>query len=210
MAIAFDAATNGGIAETGTSVSFAHTCSGNDRLLLVAMQCYEEPTSIKYNNVDMVQLVKSAYNSDLSYLEIWGLLNPSTGSNNVVLSGNNNYWRLVSASYTGVKQSGLPDNFTSQVSASATNTLSKIITTVADNCWVAGTGCALVLSSVSGITQRGITSNAILDIGDSNGAITPAGNFSMTANATVGTYKMSVAMVSFEPTSSPSGFFSIL
>ncbi len=59
--IAFDSATNGG-SGTGTSLTYAHTCSGSARLLRVGVNLYnpgtDDLTGVTYAGVAMTQIGK--------------------------------------------------------------------------------------------------------------------------------------------------------
>jgi hypothetical protein len=104
MAIALDDYTNniGG----GTSFSFAHECSGSDRILIVQVYAAvtSDPTGVTYNGVAMTKLYGHTVAST-NRASIWFLLAPATGSNNVVISHASSVDVMaISASFTGVEQ----------------------------------------------------------------------------------------------------------
>lgn len=126
----------------------------------------------------MTQFANFTANSERFYG--YYLIAPATGSNNVVVSiSSARDIRSLSVSYTGAKQSGQPDASTTNnngVSGITTN-----LTTIADNCWMISwdhSSSGAVPAAGTGITSRNSLA-ACERIGDSNGAITPAGSYSM-------------------------------
>jgi hypothetical protein len=195
MAIALDSATNGGSVTPGTSLTFSHTCSGDNRLLLVFIKRSGAITSVTYNS-DLMSVVASApFNSDYGDLDIYGLLNPDTGTHDVVINLNNNYYcQAVSASYTGVKQTGLPNASDGSVQGTAGVSLTDSVTPTLTDCWVMGTGIGPEIAASTGMTQRGIIASGIV-AGDSNGMVSPLAEYSMTVTGS-GAYKLSIVMIS--------------
>lgn len=204
MAIAHDASTNGGGA-TGTSLTFAHVCTGSNLLLFVDVainSASDLVTGVTYNSVAMTQIDKTAITD--GWLYMFYLLAPATGSNNVVISASSSTFIAgASSSYTGALQSGVPDAFGKNTAVPGTS-VTKAITTIADNCWVhtgfserAGSNNAL--SAGTGVTQR-VGNGATQQIysGDSNGVITPAGSYSMTWNDAANV-NIAMIMASFAP-----------
>lgn len=120
---------------------------------------------------------------------IYYLLNPATGTNNVVITATTSHILIaVAAYYSGVKQSGQPDATTTNgVYVGGFSTLTTSITTVSNNAWailleqhdmgslttLAGAGASLR------VTDPTYNQPTILDSG---GPITPAGAFSMTTS----------------------------
>lgn len=107
MAIAFDAAATGGAA-SASSVTFSHTCTGSDLLLLVGVHLYNVNgatiSSVTYNGIALT-LVDSAANSNRR-VSLYRLVAPATGANDVVitLSGTEFEVNGGSMSFTGVDQ----------------------------------------------------------------------------------------------------------
>lgn len=182
--ISFDASTNGG-STTGTSLSFSHTCSGNNRVLFVATVTdtannTDYITGVTYNGVAMSQ-VGTFSSPGLGGVELYILVNPASGVNTVTVSLSSSVTiYAVASSYTGALQSGQPDA-TNQTATDPTTTLSVNTSTVADNCWIiscAGrkAGSTANITAGTGVTSRQI--NSFVAIGDSNGPKTPAGTYS--------------------------------
>lgn len=180
MAIAFDAATKS--SGTGTSITYAHTCTGSNLILFVLAYGYPNPaTGTTYNGVAMTRVTDQIMNAGGPYISVFYLINPATGSNNVVVSGAGLEGSSC-ASYTGVKQSAQPDAFDSAQVDSASG-VTDSITTVADNCWIFS-GCQVPNGSANpspsaGWTERGTGGLAYQAIGD-YGPKTPAGAQSIT------------------------------
>lgn len=87
MALAIDAIGSG--SGSGSSLTFAHTCSGSNRLLVVWVSYFDSadaPTGATYNGVAMTAIPSStAANGDYKIAGYY-LINPATGTNNVVIS----------------------------------------------------------------------------------------------------------------------------
>lgn len=205
MAIAFDSAT----AMTGntsvTSKTFSHTCSGSDRILFVisAVQTARTITGITYNSVAMTYIDRKQtdYGNEV---ELWYLVAPATGTNNVVISVDSASNLTGGAiSFTGASQTGQPDaSSTSGNPTSGVSSYSPAVTSVADNCFaVVGMICA------SGATLTGGTNTSIGSQPEvthagsafiySTGGQTPAGTF--TLNVTSSSQVMIGVMASFSP-----------
>lgn len=112
MAVAFDAvgpSSAGATAAGATSVTFAHTCTGSNTLLIVgtAVGVNGTPaTSATYAGVTMTSLGKVSTNNQASgFVEMWYLVAPATGTNNVIItSGAGADFSAGSISFTGVDQ----------------------------------------------------------------------------------------------------------
>ena len=180
MAIALDTSV-GPQNTTGTSITWSHTCTGSNLILFVGVQgdnVSNLVTGATYNSVPLT-LVDKVQGTGDRWVYLFYLINPSTGANNVVVSASGSTaLRTTSVSYTGAKQSGQPDAFstkTETLSVSVTGT----VTTVENNCWTVmvarnpTAGCV----AGAGATIRG--TSAFSNVFDSNGAITPAGSTSL-------------------------------
>lgn len=182
--IAFDASSQGS-ALPGNSVTFAHTCSGSDRILIVGITSNNADviTGVTYNGTAMTLAKKSTFAGPTMYL--YYLLAPDTGANNVVVSasGAGEYIRVSSVSYTGVQQSGQPDA-TDEESASATSVTSSL-TQAVTHAWQIGLvqgGHDGTVTAGSGVGSiRRTVTGGYNSIGDSN-ARTSVGTQSMTWN----------------------------
>lgn len=179
MAIALDATTDGGSA-VGTTLTFAHTCTGSELLLWVMVQTTSDSvTGVTYNGVGMTQATKNTSGTGTGVIYIYYLAGPSTGSNNVEITTSLSVTILgIAASYTGCSQTGIPD-------ASATISTTGVgsgtwfgpdFSTVANNCWF-GFYAVKTFTEVPAATFQVVDRRTGAGYGyfDSNGAKTPAG-----------------------------------
>lgn len=213
MAISFDAATVA-TSVVSTTLTYAHTCTGSDRIIFVAVQgiiSTDTITGVTYNGVALT-LVNKIQLPSWRFIYLWYLIAPATGANNVVVtSSSSGNIDSCCSSYTGVGQSGQPDNNATN-NASAVTTITTTLTTIADNCWSVLAEANDVGGSTagSGTTLRGSSTNGIA-IFDSNAAKTPAGSVSLIANIG-GSGKMGTVMASFSPPSvaNTTNFFAMM
>lgn len=179
--IEFDAATNPALA-SATSLTFAHTCTGSNRILLVGTMVRTTTISgVTYAGVSMTAIGSRELVTGADYIQWFYLIAPSTGANNVVISLNASNVILGGAvSYTGVKQSGQPDAvINNAVTTEATSTTT--LTTIANNCWTVMLTRANDdgnSSAGTGTTRRANTA-AYIQLYDSNRPITTAGSTSL-------------------------------
>lgn len=164
-------------------------------------------TSITYNSIALTKLGVQASISGAARVELWGLENPTVGSNTiaVTLSG-----AIASAgnasSYTGVHQSSPTEAFNS---AQATNVgaadATVDVTTVADNDWcvdiVATDDTAITVGS--GQTQTG----NVTGVGGSGamsyeGPKTPAGAVTMSWTAIGAAATWAIGSIALRPVAS--------
>lgn len=208
MAIAEDATSSAAAFGTST-VTWSHTCTGSNGLLVVGT--WDDTggvslaTGVTYNGVSMTSAGAGIQVPGDRWVRLWWLVGPATGAHNIVasVSGGGTLVNGWATSYTGVKQTGQPD------AAEVTNTLSTgtppvtlatSITTVANNSWTvivsksAGGG---TLSAGTGSTLR-VLATAGGALFDSNAAVTPAGSHSMTVDC-AGTNALALLMISFSP-----------
>jgi len=88
-----------------TSLTWKHVCTGSNRYLIVPVWGGPPPDGCTYNSVAMTLL--DSYRLSDSFASLWGLANPASGMNDVVLtySGAASVFAATSVSYTGVHQS---------------------------------------------------------------------------------------------------------
>lgn len=95
MAVQFDASSAGGS-------SFSHTVASDANYLFV--QTFQDTTAVTYNGVSMTELSNyhptfGTFAGNCPYVVVWGLANPSTGTNTVSLTGGT---QGIAASYKNV------------------------------------------------------------------------------------------------------------
>lgn len=212
MAIAFDAASAQSQDASVTS-TFAHTCSGSDRYLIVGVMvgAGNTVTGVTYNGVAMTQIntqISGGTTFDNFYL--FGLVAPATGANNIVITASASTFIYGGGlSYTGVDQANSVD-----VSTTATSTvvgaITTSLTTTIDNVWlVAFVGMGNGNNNGNTITAGASTIRRTTDPGlggwyslfDSNAAKTPAGSHSLNFSTTgyISTPKFGINMTSIRP-----------
>ena len=183
MAIARDATSF--VQNSGTSATVAHTCTGTNLILMVNAVNTSGNfsfTGMTYNGVSMT-LVSSIFNATTGYyVSLWYLINPSTGTHNIVAttSGNNSV-SIGGISYTGAKQSSQPDSFSS-TSQTASTSATYNTTVVANNSWLimsggadanatswtAGTNTNLIQNTANGV----LIMDAIASVGTGSQGLT--------------------------------------
>jgi len=122
--------------------SFSHTCTGTNRLLIVAVNNpNQDITGVTYNGVAMTQQLAPTGAGNLA---VYSLLNPATGSNTVAATGmgGSTSVMVIAVSYTGVKQSAFPDSKNNDTTNTNVRTLAT--TVVAANCWLINCGAGTV------------------------------------------------------------------
>lgn len=84
MPIAFDAASQSSPAEA-TTVTWSHTCSGSDRLLVVGVHSRDDdPTEgVTYNGVVMTEIRQDHQGGNV-HTSLWYLKAPATGAHDIV------------------------------------------------------------------------------------------------------------------------------
>jgi hypothetical protein len=137
MAIALDTSTYLGITNPWTTLTASHTCSGSNRILFV--WCFTNSTDdIVGITYGWIAMTKIGWAKSDRYTYLFYLINPSTWANNVVITSTTSWWAIsgIAISYTGAKQTWVPDAFSTNVvtATSITNTL----TTITDNCRTVG------------------------------------------------------------------------
>lgn len=170
----FTTATN-----TTQTVSFDSGSTGSDRYLIVQVniQANSTPSGVTYAGVSM-SLLASFFGQSYK-IHIYGLANPTTGTNDIVVSKLASQESDVGAAvYTDVNPTGQPDSSATNT-ASASTTFSLTTTTVADGCWLFGGS-----RNNTGVATAGAGTLALAGVGgqnmwDSNGATSPAGSDSL-------------------------------
>lgn len=95
--------------DAGDTLSFSYTCSGSNRYLTVGVNMGDRTTTITgitYASIAMAQLNRALPVSSTFSVNLWGLVNPASGSNTVAitLSGASPGVAAGCVSFTGVHQ----------------------------------------------------------------------------------------------------------
>lgn len=88
MAVAVDAVSSSG-GGSASSFSWAHTCSGSDRLLMLGIAWYDSIdtiSSVTYNSVAMTIVPSSSKSIGQYTVVLYYLINPASGSNTVAVT----------------------------------------------------------------------------------------------------------------------------
>lgn len=85
MAIAYDTSSSGQTANTTNTITWNHTCTGSNLVLVVAVgaDSAAEPTGVTYNTVALTKAQGATTGLEHS---IWYLASPATGTNSVVVT----------------------------------------------------------------------------------------------------------------------------
>ena len=187
-AIAFDNSTID--EETTDEQTFAHINTGSDLVLFVGVLCSsgDDITGVTYNGVAMTQLVKVDSSIPGRFRYIYGLLNPATGSNNVVVSASGSTSLIsIASSYTGVDQGQTLTDITDTTQSGATAPTTMNMTSTVDNSW----GVMMIRSdnnnlsastNANEVEKSGAGDGNRTALYDTGGAITPAGAYTMVVN----------------------------
>jgi hypothetical protein len=204
----FDAATDGGNnANLTNSLTYAHTCSGSDRLLVVVVvgdvhAGADDVTGVTYSGVSMTAGPKLTTLTSGRYFYTFYLLNPASGANNVVVSSATAHYLLSgAASYTGVGAFDAQNTNTSLLDADGV--LASTITIGATDAWAIlfsfGFTDGSPATAGTGSTRRGFDGTfGTWGIFDSNTAL-GLGSYGMTFSYALSGSDMGAVLLSFGP-----------
>ncbi len=164
-------------------------------------------TGVTYSSVAMTQLptVSPKQVPGDRFVYLFYLIAPATGANNIVVSaGTGTYIAAIASSYTGAKQSGVPDASANN-SCTACTTLSTSVTTFADNSWIVliskNANSATETADTGSTLRRANASDAAFALFESSGdPVTPQGATSMSIKISTGfSADHGLIMASFAP-----------
>lgn len=223
MAIAYaSSAYDGVVTTTASTANFTiDVGSGTDRFLIVAPCAVPNSgrndilTSMTYNGVALTKQISEEPQTSGQWIGIWTLANPTAGSNTLTINSSENWGPgggvyIHHAVYTGV--SGTPTIDVGSPVDNSSNSVTLNVTTTGDNAWLFSTTRSVDTGDQiagTGTVERTDTANST---GDSNGAKTPTGSYSM-GWTTSGT-KLCGIVIAFAPGggggSVNSGFFAFM
>jgi len=191
MAIALDTSVQGPQG-TDTSWTWSHTCTGDDRFLVVFAHQVSNLTGATYNGVAMTAT------SVTGDVKMFWIVNPASGANDIVVSGSSAYSRFCSASYTGVDQDS-PINVQGGTSPGTVSTITGTLTTTIEDCWIlmGMRGNGTITAGTNTTLRQKPGGDSQEAYGDSNAA-RASGSNSCQFNGTSGTYysrEMAIAPV---------------
>lgn len=184
MAIAYDSVSFDA-AGGASPYTVSHTVSGTDKFLLVSVRSQvagggDVVTGVTYNGTSMTRIntIRSETNNERGYL--YYLINPDTGTHDIVVTASSGNLIAGGASYTGVDQTSPIDANNTSTQGTGTS-VSLSVTTTTDNCWLVGygdgvTGSGSAFTPGSNTTERAENDRNVQF--DSNGPQTPTGSYS--------------------------------
>ena len=164
MALAFDAASSSSTA-VGPTLTWSHTCSGAQRVLVVGvgLETAQSVTSVTYGGVELTRVGYVAQGQGDTYddvrSELWVLIAPLTGANNIVVTASGETEIIGGAtSWTGAHQSAPTGVFASATGTSNAPSVAVASTAgdfVVDNMIASRSSPGTITATVgAGQTQR--------------------------------------------------------
>ena len=209
MAIARNSTSQGGLND-GYNLTYTHTIAGSDTLLIVEVQRNDDSTisGVTFNGTAMTKLAETGTSRRT---ETWGLLNPAIGTHNIVVSGSPSEYSVwsMAVSYTGVLQSALPSEITSNT-ATAGSPFSLDLTSSVDGCWSYMGSSSQATTTSSDTLVAGLGDGR--KVADSNGSIGNSGTNKVMSLTFTGTPVTSANMLLIKPSiaSGPANLKTIL
>ena len=205
MAIAFDTSAKATTA-VGTSLTYSITIgSGSDRLLLVGATANDGDyvTGVTANGKAMTQVKKQARQDSVSHFYVYGLANPDSGTQNIVVSySTNTTCASGAAAYTGVAQTSYADStFGGGQFNNSVTTQNFTATANVSGDWVFLWSYANTTTehTTSDMTNRQWITGSNNTVADSNGTVSVgSNNYTITYTPNNGSYSNYVGVV-FSP-----------
>jgi hypothetical protein len=148
--IAFDNSSTGGGA-TASSFTWQHTTAGTNRILFIGVFTVNPNAVLSVTYAGQAAILVPNGNCNFSAgqsVYLYQLINPTLGTNNVVVTLNASINAGAGAvSYNGVRQFNQPDN-SAQFTNAASTSISGSVVTVANNCW----GVGIARNNASNVT----------------------------------------------------------
>jgi hypothetical protein len=202
MALAFEnAAIDSGWVTGASSSSYDHTIgSGSNRILLAGFSTFHSGSLVTVSGatwqgaaLTKLTSITAAVEGYTQSVELWYKVAPATAGPGTIaytLSGTCDFFDSCSASYTDVHQTTPFATPATNQNTSPATSHSLGVTTVSDNSWLVGyvfsRGSSVVAGA--GTTLRGLNNGSGTTLGDSNGAKTPTGSYSLAYTAASGTW----------------------
>ena len=169
----------------------SHTVTGSDTAMYIGTKGSAYTTSATFVN----PATRIANNSTVNtyFISLYSLKNPPVGTATLSVAFASGTAGFTAESYTGCDQYQ-PDVF--NTGSITSTTLTTSVTTINDNSWLIGyfSSAANTLSSSTGVTFLiGQVNNVAL--GDSAGALTPQGSYSMSVTAASGDIVSIIAVI---------------
>ena len=179
-AIARDANSTSALSATPSA---NHTVTGSDTAMYIGTKGSAYTTSATY--VNPATRIANNSTANTYFISLYSLKNPPVGTASLTVVPSSGTAGFTAESYTGCNQSVQPDVFNT---GSITSTsLTTSVTTVTDNAWLIGyfSSAANTMTASTG-TNFLIAQVNNVALGDSNGALSPIGSYSMSVTAASG------------------------
>lgn len=163
MAVAYDAQSKSETSAAGSSLSWSHTCTGSNLILVVGVARRGGTSSvvsgITFNSVALTN-VTANHPSNAIGVELWRLLAPDTGAHTIeiTMSSSASIIEGFGVSYTGVHQSsptGTPADIDGNSSAPSVDVTSAAGELVVDVVGIKATDATETLTAGASQTSRG-------------------------------------------------------
>jgi hypothetical protein len=210
VSIALDTSSVSALVGPGaTSLTWPHTCTGSNLILWVGVfgdSASGTITGVTYNGVSMTQAptVSPIQVPSDRFIYLFYLIAPATGTHDIVVTaGTGTYIAGVAASYTGAKQTGVPDASTNNSGFVLTGDFTCTLTTVANNSWTVfiAKNDANGPTASTGSTQRQMANGT--GIYDSNGPLSVGSHSMSVQDASSAASNFAGIMVSVAPSDPP-------
>jgi len=189
--IVFDTSTDGGLGNPVTSITWAHTTTGTDRMLAVCVfgdVTNDVITGVTYAGNALTLVDKALAQASGRWGYLYYMIAPTSGANNIIVSASSSIAIYgMASSYTGVHQTTPLDasNTGTDIGLSSSQTVS--VTTTVDNDWTVmctrvETGGSVPTAGAGTTLRQSVSAGLVLS--DSNGALTPVGSKSLIINDT--------------------------
>lgn len=202
MAIAYDTAST----DASGALSWSHTCTGTDLVLLVGVQTRSTTiyavTGITYNGVALTKIDHQDGANNVRS-ELWYLIAPATGANTVEVTFENTPTRASAGaiSLTGADQTA-PIEASNKATGDTSNPTAAVVT-VTDNAWAVA---SVMNRDASALTAGAGTERYDVSAGTSHrgwgatsGPKTPAGSVTITADNPTGPDDWAMVIAAVKP-----------
>jgi len=213
MGITFDAAVASSLVNPAHP-SHGRTCTGSNGLLVAG--CIGDSTSnlvtgATYNGVAMTQIGPGVKTPGARWINVFWLVGPATGAHNIVVSASSSIVLAgVSASYTGVAQTGQPDTSTSSTGTTSPFTQTSLAS-VAANCWAIAMFNTQVSGASAGTGTTARETSFSMLLGDNSTAVAAATQVNLAVTATSSGFAGVIATFAPAASTTPtSGFLALL
>jgi len=179
---------------------------GDNRILFVGTRGNSQFASeVSYGGVPLTKIADNKLSGGW-YFSLWYLIAPETGEHRIeILFPGGEGGGGAAVSYFGVKQNSQPDAWVIDGTEIPTNTWTTQLTTRADNVWtilLANASAHYIYAGENTTLRTLFLPTVETFLGDSNGSLSPAGNFAMTARSDYDV-NWATIMASFSPSEAP-------